>query len=136
MEKNSKKQILIAFDKAIEDRDSFGLQTCIAAAFRDGIDSDYIEVFKNVILEQWHEEHEDIVNIIYLILPDDAFTDELWEIAINPKIYRKYDYELESTLRKCVHALKAIGTSKANAILDRLVETGNPNVQYALEMYK
>lgn len=135
-ERRYKESIIPLFFRAIKDKDVQMLQFGIAAASHDGVDTDYTEVFKKIILEQWHEEHEDIVSIVNLYLRDDVFTDALWEIAMKPKIYRKYDDELESTLRKCVHALKAIGTPKANAVLEKLVRTGNSNVQYALEMYK
>jgi uncharacterized protein YjgD (DUF1641 family) len=132
--KKYKTQILELFEEAILNSDSEKLTFCIGASFRDGIDSDYINFFERVILEDWHEEHEDIVNIIYQF-KDDRFSEALKEIALNESKYRKYDLELESTLRKCVHALKAIDSEKSNRILEELKATKNPNVKYALEMY-
>jgi len=51
-------------------------------------------------------------------------------------IYRPYDDELESALRKCVHALKTIATEQTIAAVTNLCETWNENVKSALENYK
>ena len=122
------------FEEAIRNSDSEKLTFCIGASSRDGIDSDYLNFFERVILADWHEEHEDIVDIIYQF-KDDRFSEALKEIALNKLKYRKYDLELESALRKCVHALKGIDSEKSKGILEELKATKNPNVKYALEMY-
>ncbi|TXE18398.1 hypothetical protein ES692_07055 [Psychroserpens burtonensis] len=132
--KEYKSQILDFFEDAIQNSDSEKLNFCIGVSFRDGIDSDYISFFERTILADWHEEHEDIVNIIYQF-KDDRFSNALNEIALNESKFRKYDTELESTLRKCVHALKAINSENSNEILANLRKTKNPNIELALAMY-
>jgi hypothetical protein len=132
--KEYKSQILEFFDDSIQNSDSKKLSFCIGASFRDGIDSDYIIFFERTILADWHEEHEDIVGIIYQF-KDDRFSNALNEIALNESKYRKNDTELESTLRKCVHALKAINSERSNEILVNLRKTKNPNIEFALEVY-
>ena len=129
-----KTEILELFDEAIRTEDSNKLQFCIATCWRDGIDSDYFVRFEKVILARWHEQHEDIVDLVYQ-LKDERFCDALYEISFNPGTYRRFDDEDESTLRKCVHALKVMKSEKAERILKRLVDAGNPNVKYALEAY-
>jgi hypothetical protein len=129
-----KQEILDLFDEAISERDSKKLRFCIATCWRDGLDSDYIVRFENVILADWHEEYEDIVDLIYEF-KDDRFAEAITEIAFNRTTYRKYDDENESTLRKCVHALKVMKTKKSEEMLGRLINTGNENVLYALEVY-
>lgn len=133
--KKYKNQILAFCDEAIQNKNTRLLQFCIGSSLRDGIDSDYKEVFHNLILETWHNEHEDIVDIIY-DFKDDNFVNALLEISKKPNLYRKYDDENEATLRKCIHALKVMNTEKSNeAILD-LMSTKNQNVFFALEVYK
>ena len=132
--KEYKAEILIFFNDAILNSDSKKLTFCIGASFRDGIDYDYIEFFEKTILADWHEEYEDIVDIIYQF-KDNRFSNALNEIAMNESKYRKYDDENESTLRKCVHALKAIDSEQSNNILENLRKTKNPNIENALEMY-
>lgn len=129
-----KNQILDFFKDAIDNSDAKKLTFCIGASLRDGIDIDYIDSFESIILADWHEQHEDIVDIIYQF-KDDRFSDALKSIALNKYEYRKYDDENESTLRKCVHALKAINSEKSNRILTELKATKNPNIKYALEIY-
>ena len=131
--KEYKSQIMDFFAAAIRNSDSKKLNFCIGASFRDGIDSDYADFFEKVILSDWHEEHEDIVDLIYQF-EDDRFSHALREIAMNKSKYRKYDDEHESTLRKCIHALKAIDSSKSNEILEELKKIDNPNIKFVLEM--
>lgn len=77
------------------------------------------------------------MNTIHLEnLIDDRFVEPILSIALNKKIFRWYDDELESTLRKCVHALKTIDTKKSNEALEKLENLNNDNVKFALEMYK
>ena len=57
-------------------------------------------------------------------------------IAQQREIYRLYDDELESALRKCVHVLKSIASELSNSAVKKLLDTGNENVKYALENYR
>jgi hypothetical protein len=79
---------------------------------------------------------EDIVGMIWLKgLKDDNFISPIMKIAQKRETYRPFDDELESTLRKCVHALKTIGTADANLAIEVLLRSGNENVKDALENY-
>ena len=129
-----KAQILSFFDQAIQNSDSRKLAFCIAAASQDGIDMDYVQHFEKIILAEWHQEHEEIVDIVYSF-KDDRFSHALFEIAIHRSKYRKFDLENESTLRKCIHALKAINSKNSNMILEKLKEDKNPNIDFVLELY-
>ncbi|MGG6231992.1 hypothetical protein [Tenacibaculum sp. SDUM215027] len=133
--KKYKTQVLKLFREAIENKDNDKLAFCITVCFYDGTDNEYIDFFEEIILADWHEEHEDVVDIVRSF-KDDRFTESLKEIAVKEEIYRKYDDENESTLRKCVHALKAINSPKSNQIIKELIDSGNENVRYALENYK
>jgi len=133
--KKYKAEILQMFDTAIANQDEKKLQFCIAVAFRGGLDNDYSDIFYTIILDTWHEEHEDIVDIV-TNYKEERFCDALLKIASDESTYRKFDDENESTLRKCVYALVAINTKKSKEILNKLIETKNPNIQYALDMYK
>jgi hypothetical protein len=120
-------------DKAIESKDTDGLRFCIQAMCRDGIDKTYSDKFYKIIIETWHEEHEDIVDIIREF-KEDRFSEALFKIASDPVTYRKFDDENEATLRKCVHALKELNSPRSNELLEKLIETKNPNVQSTLDM--
>lgn len=133
--KEYKSQILKLFKEAIENKDTEKLTFGITMCSHDGIDNEYINIFEQIILADWHEEHEDIVDLVWNF-KDDRFTESLKEIANNGETYRKYDYENEATLRKCIHALKAIDSTKSNKVIAELKKSGNKNVEYALSNYK
>ena len=74
--------------------------------------------------------------MIYLEnLRDDRFINPILKIALDGDVFRPYDDELESTLRKCVHALKTIDSVNANLALIKLESLNNDNVKTTLDMY-
>lgn len=132
--KRYKRQLIIILETKISKQDTQDLEFYLAIAHRDGMDETYKPILKQLVLAKWHDYHEDVVDYIRE-LRDDDFTDDLFTVAVTPEPYRQYDDELEATLRKCVHALKAINSKKANERLEQLSALGNKNVQFALEMY-
>jgi len=123
-------------NESIAYKDKTKLKFALITAYTDGIDRSYIKLISILLDETWHNEHEDLVNVIYLYnLDDDIFTDSLYQIAMEPDTFRKYDDELESTLRKCVHALKVINSEKANIYIEKLKNSKNSNVDSVLSMY-
>ena len=131
--------MLKQIDKAIDEQNEEYLQRCIADLFNQTkeITKDFYPRIEKLLVDKWHHEHEDIVGMIWLKdLKDDRFVTPILTIAEQGEIYRPFDGELESTLRKCVHALKTIGTEQAKLTLARLISSGNENVKYALENYQ
>jgi hypothetical protein len=122
---------------AVENESEEHLIKCLDFRKTKDIDSNQYDLIEKALSGRWHSQHEDLVNIIYLEnLKDDRFIEPILDIALNREIFRWYDDELDSTLRKCVHALKTIDSEKSNAALKKLEELNNDNVKYALEMYK
>lgn len=123
--------------KAIESENEQGLIKCLDFTKAKKIDSTQYDLIEKALVGRWHSQHEDLINTIYLeSLKDDRFVEPILNIALNKEIFRPYDDELESTLRKCVHALKIIDSEKSNTALKRLEELNNDNVNYALQIYK
>ncbi len=129
-----KSQLIKILETKISKQESQDLGFYLAIASRDGMDEAYKPILKQLVLAKWHDDHDDVVDYIREFRDDD-FTDDLFTVAVTPEPYRQYDDELEATLRKCVHALKAINSKKANERLQQLSALGNQNVQFALEMY-
>jgi hypothetical protein len=129
-----KEQLLKLLETKISSQNPEDLGFYLALAHRDGMDEAYKPILKQLVLATWHDNHEDVVDYIAKF-KDDDFTDDLYTIAITPEPYRQYDDEMEATLRKCVHALKAINSENSNKRLEQLESSGNDNVHYALEMY-
>jgi hypothetical protein len=131
--------MLTRIDKAIEGESEEDLRRCIADLFNQTkeISKDFYPRIEKLLVDKWHHEHEDIVGMIWLKdLKDNRFINPILTIAEQREIYRPFDDELESTLRKCVHALKTIGTEESKQAVERLLSSGNENVKYALENYK
>ena len=101
------------------------------------IENFHFDLIEIALVATWHNQHEDLVNIVYLNnLKDDRFVQPILNIALNRDIFRAYDDEMESTLRKCVHALKTINSKKSNEALEKLQNLNNHSIMYALEIYK
>ena len=133
---SKKTKIFNLYGKALEIKSNEILLKALHYSFNEEIDSDYVNYFNQLLHETWHNEHEEIINLIWLNnLNDDAFSEILYSIAIHPEIYRKYDDENESTLRKCIHVFKIINSEKSNMYIEKLKMTNNPNVYSALENY-
>lgn len=131
--------MLKRLDKAIEEQNEEDLQSCIADLFNQTseISKEFYPRIEKILLGEWHHEHEDVVGMIWLRgLKDNRFIKPIITIAEQGDVYRQFDDELESTLRKCVHALKTIGTEESNLAVERLLSSGNENVKYTLESYK
>jgi hypothetical protein len=134
-DKKYKTEILQLLESALTHKDIQKLKFCLGMAFRDGLDNDYSNIIYKIILENWHDEHESMVELVYYF-KEERFCDALQRISLDPLTYRKFDDENESTLRKCVHALVAINTKKSKDILVELIQTKNPNVEYSLDIYR
>ncbi len=128
-----KNTLIIAIESECEE----DLIKCLDFGETKDIDFSQYGSIEKALIARWHSQHEDLVNTIYLqSLRDDRFVEPILDIALNKELFRKYDDELETTLRKCVHALKTIDSDKSNAALKILKELNNDNVKYVLEMYR
>lgn len=122
--------------KAIESQNEQELIKCLDYRLTNKIDTTCYEYIEKALQETWHNQHEDLVNTIYLgNLIDDRFVEPILNIAIDSERFRCYDDDLEATLRKCVHALKTINSEKSNLALKKLESLNNDNVKIVLEMY-
>ncbi|MGB4773710.1 MAG: hypothetical protein WBP45_00925 [Daejeonella sp.] len=131
------KQLKIILQNAIENDNEEELINYLGFENSGKIDSDHYDLIEKALLGTWHQQHEDLVNTIYLEnLIDDRFVEPILQIAVDKDTYRLFDFDLEPTLRKCVHALKTINSKKSHKALEKLKSLKNENMQYALEMYK
>jgi hypothetical protein len=122
--------------KAVENESEKELISWLSLEKINKINSSYYEIIEKALVGNWHSAHEDLVNTIYLAnLKDDRFVQPILNIALNKEYFRRFDDELESTLRKCVHALKTINSIKSIDAIERLERLNNGNVKITLGMY-
>jgi len=72
------------FEKAIDKQNEIELEACIIELFNQSrqIDESLFSLIEHVMLENWHKQHEDIVNLIYLKdLKDNRFVNPIMKIA-------------------------------------------------------
>lgn len=121
--------------QAVANQNEDQLVECLD--FRNKFDLSDYEWIERALIGTWHGHHEDLVNKIYLDnLIDDRFVDPIVDIALKADIYRPYDFDLESCLRKCIHALKTINSAKALQAIEDLKKLNNSNIGFALEIYE
>ena len=122
--------------KAVENKNEKQLIKCLVLKQKNKVDKNQYYLIVEALIGTWHSQHEDLVGTIYLEdLKDDRFIEPILNIAFNKDEFRWYDDELESTLRKCVHALKTISSKEADKALEKLKKLNNQNIKSVLEMY-
>ncbi|MBR9917513.1 hypothetical protein GYB29_07495 [bacterium] len=124
-------------EKAIKNQSEKELIKCLDLKRRFKIHKNQYDLVVVALSSTWHSQHEDLVNkLISDQLQDDRFVQPILSIALDKETFRWFDDELESTLRKCVHALKMINSKESNKALIRLEKLQNDNVKFALELYE
>ena len=122
--------------QAVENKDEQKLKKCFHFSNHNNFTTESFEYIEKALIGTWHSQHEDLVNTIYLEnLRDDRFVEPILNIALNEELFRPYDDELESTLRKCVHALKTINSDLSLRTLQKLQDLDNDTIKSVLEMY-
>ncbi len=123
--------------RAVETENEQELIKCLSFSNQDKFDDNSFEYIEKALIGNWHSQHEDLVNTIYLQnLRDERFVEPIVNIALDRERFRWYDDELEATLRKCVHALKTIRSDASESALEKLKDLNNDNVTFALEMWE
>ena len=101
-------EILEEFDEAFRNRDGDKVLDLIGVCLLDGVDKRYTKIFCDLLQEDWHEGHEDIVSMLEDI-QDPASIDALYERAL---VIPNID-DMRALAIKCIYALGAINTPKA-----------------------
>lgn len=118
------KKITGFFNKAIQEKNARNIEAYIylVSAFNLYC-QELTDIFSGLILEDWHERHEDIAGILQR-MKDPKSVDALFQA-----IYKQYDYlnydDSYSFEVKCIWALGDIGDNAAKEKLSCLSESGN-----------
>lgn len=110
-------EIQDALEKAIRDRDEVDVADLLLVAGADGLDASYKQVLGTLLKSDFHREHEEVVTALEEV-GDPESVEVLYETAL-----RIPDWDdFRSLARKCILALKAIGTEEAMQRLRDLSE--------------
>lgn len=115
-----KAQIISYIKDAVEHKNEDHLSTLILLAEQDGIDKDYHNLLCQILKMRWHGCHEDILLII-ADLKDPEYLNCIEDCLEIEKDADEYD-PIPIT-KKCIWALGAIGTEKAQSVLEKIFST-------------
>jgi len=108
-------QLLEKFDDAIKLHDSERIWQLCLISDADGIDKRFTGIFCNLLKENWHQSHEDVVMMLESI-KDPKSVDCIYEMSLK---IPSYD-DGRALARKCIWALGAIDTLYAKEKLKNL----------------
>ena len=112
-----------------ESKDDSLLEYVLIIASRDGLDTRYTRVLCELLKEDWHYSHEDIVMMLEEI-KDPTSISCLYETSFE---VQNYD-DGKSLAKKCIWALGAINTPEAREKLVLLKNTNDPIVREVATM--
>lgn len=115
---------------AANDKDNDALRRALA-----NIDEDvsFAPILAHLLLEGWHDAHEDIVVKLGLIGHHGA-VEAISKAAMTPFARLVQRNNLHRFQRRCAYALARIGTVQARAALEDLAASGEPHLrEYAQE---
>lgn len=92
---------------------------------------DYLDVFNKLLLEKWHNKHEDIVMLIQRINNFESVEFLFKAVYLKPD-YLSWDdnYSFE---KKCIHAIARIGKQDSIKYLSVLCDDANPIIKECSE---
>ncbi|MFM8899582.1 MAG: HEAT repeat domain-containing protein [Burkholderiales bacterium] len=112
-------------EKAVAERNGDALWTLVPAV--DGY-SEAVPILSRLLLEDWHESHEDIVFTLGLI-GDPRATNSIAKAVRIPFASLAKGENLHEFQRKCAYALARIGTPESRAALEALAMHSDPHLQ-------
>ncbi len=115
---------------AANDKDVNALRHAVAHMDED---VSFAPLLAQLLLEAWHDSHEEIVAGLGLMGHHGAVT-AISRAAVTPATYLVKQNKLHGFQRKCVYALARIGTIEARAALADLATSTDPHLsEYARE---
>jgi len=125
-------KILSKMQKAFVEKDAESIEKLVDDTDFSKNGSSYIEILCQLLKEEWHIKHEDIVSILEDI-KDPKAIDILYDIA-----QRKFNYYIRDEkyplARRCIWALWKIGTEEAIYKIKLLSKFDDEDVQkYAVK---
>jgi len=103
-----------------KDRDQ--VECAILLGYKFGFSSSCVPVVCQLILEDWHREHENMASMFQHCLPDPRAVDSLFKTANTQVEYLDFD-EAYALAVKCIWSLYTIGTPEAREKLALLAQS-------------
>jgi len=115
--------IAAALLEALASKDAANVEHIMLLGFKFGFPDDCVEVLCKIMLQDWHNQHENIAMVLK-DLRSPGSTDCLYQTVEAHFPYLDYD-ESYALGVKCLYALHAIGTPQAREKLALLASSSN-----------
>jgi glycogen synthase len=124
-------ELVTALEDVLKEKNAAAAEDIFAAGFDLSLfNADTAPVLCKYITETWHKQHENIASLLH------TFKVPGTEQALADGMYIQCDYWYDggdAFIRKCAHALTAIGTPAAHDLLKKLAGDANETIKkYAL----
>ena len=117
-------ELLSALTDSLTVSDEHRLNQLLGIAMMDGLDTRFVPIFCRLLTVHWHRSHEDLVDMLGEIADEQA-VDCVYKTALDVPPYD----EGRALARKCIWALKDIGTSDAFDRLKLLAQSEDPIIK-------
>ena len=94
---------------------------------------DILALVHELVVLDWHESHEDMVGLLQAHADESSVPILRQAIALKPSLAHLEHDDYGSYYKKCLHALKAIGTADARAAIAECAESGDPVLKQQAE---
>jgi len=118
-----KPEVLEELALASQHQDARAVEQAIDDAHRVGSDSTIVPLLLDLLEQDFHSRHEDIIRMLQR-LKDPRASQSLYKAALVTHDYLDYD-DFFGLARKCTWALADIGTPEARSLLEQLALNEN-----------
>ncbi len=124
-----KEKIIDLYKRVIAEMNGEELKYVNTVACLDGVDEDYTVFLIELLKSKWHEAEEDLIDLLG-DTKDERGIDLLFELST-----LEYEWdENRSVSKKCIWALKKIGTTLANKKLVMLSQHDNSIIKETAQL--
>ena len=110
-----------------KDADELGYALILCSALKS-FDESYVDLLIELSSANWHEQHENIVQILHQLKSPKAI-DALYHLTQWLPEYMNYDEENRSLARKALFALGDTPGEEAKQAIQKLLQDNNPKVR-------
>lgn len=117
-----REELLLNLEKVSTSHDLNRLESLLLAAEQDGLDTQYLKIFCQLIEETWHGFHEDLVTLIGAIGYNEGIPCIVRAISLEEDLQ---DDVPAPITKKAIWALGEIGTDEAKREIEKLCLSSN-----------
>ncbi len=123
--------IYAGLKQAYQDKDSAAVEYLIALGYNEGFDEKIGWVLSELMVEDWHTEHEEITRILQFKIRIPECVDHIATAMNADFAHIRRSGSEKSFLKKCAYVLSYLGTEYAKEKLIQLSNSKNEDIKEA-----